>query len=114
MISQLTQEQWNILDGMRSNLGLAADLAQAKISLILPLDRSRQLYSSAAGNTGKQKAKAGSAGDICFLSVFDQAEPLTRSENTEPEEITRAADEPLITQALEENTITEGFLEVSA
>ncbi len=48
MISQLTQEQWNILDGMRSNLGLAADLAQAKISLILPLDRSRQLYSSTA------------------------------------------------------------------
>ena len=41
MTSLLTQEQWDILDGMRSNLGLAADLAQAKISLILPLDRSR-------------------------------------------------------------------------
>ena len=40
MTSLLTQEQWDILDGMRSNLGLAADLAQAKISLILPLDRS--------------------------------------------------------------------------
>ena len=113
MISQLTQEQWNILDGMRSNLGLAADLAQAKISLILPLDRSRQLYSSAAKSAGKRKAKAVSSGDICFLSVFDQAEPLTRSENTEPEEITRAADEPLITQALVENTVTEGFREVS-
>ena len=111
MISQLTQEQWNILDGMRNNLGLAADLAQAKISLILPLDRSRQLYSSAAKLSGKRKAKAG--GDICFLSVFDQAEPLTRSENTEPEEITRAADEPLMAQALEENTVTEGFREVS-
>ena len=33
MTSLLTQEQWDILDGMRSNLGLAADLAQAKISL---------------------------------------------------------------------------------
>ena len=110
MISQLTQEQWNILDGMRNNLGLAADLAQAKISLILPLNRSRQLYSSASG---KQKATAGPAEDICFLSVFDQAEPLTRSENTEPEEITRAADEPLMTQALAENTVTEGFREVS-
>ena len=31
MTSLLTQEQWDILDGMRSNLGLAADLAQAKI-----------------------------------------------------------------------------------
>ena len=48
MTSLLTQEQWDILDGMRSNLGLAADLAQAKISLILPLDRSRQLCASAA------------------------------------------------------------------
>ena len=112
MISQLTQEQWNILDGMRSNLGLAADLAQAKISLILPLDRSRQLCSFTAASHGKQSPKA--SGDICFLSVFDQAEPLTRSENTEPEEITRAADEPLIAQALEENTVTEGFREVSA
>ena len=111
MISQLTQEQWNILDGMRSNLGLAADLAQAKISLILPLDRSRQLCSYTAASHGKQRLK--SSGDICFLSVFDQAEPLTRSENTEPEEITRAADEPLIAQALEENTVTEGFREVS-
>ena len=90
MTSLLTQEQWDILDGMRSNLGLAADLAQAKISLILPLDRSRQLCASAAKLSGKRKAKAG--GDICFLSVFDQAEPLTRSENTEPEEMTRAAD----------------------
>ena len=81
MTSLLTQEQWDILDGMRSNLGLAADLAQAKISLILPLDRSRQLCASAAKLSGKRKAKAG--GDICFLSVFDQAEPLTRSENTE-------------------------------
>ena len=113
MISQLTQEQWNILDGMRSNLGLAADLAQAKISLILPLDRSRQLYSSTARSSGKRKAKTGPAGGISFLSVFDQAEPLTRSENTEPEEITRAADEPLMAQALEENTITEGFREVA-
>ena len=111
MISQLTQEQWSILDGMRSNLGLAADLAQAKISLILPLDRSRQLYSSAAKPSGKRNTKTGT--DICFLSVFDQAEPLTRSENTEPEEITRAADEPLIAQALEDNTVTEGFREVS-
>jgi len=111
MISQLTQEQWNILDGMRSNLGLAADLAQAKISLILPLDRSRQLYYSSAMACGKQINKP--AGDICFLSVFDQAEPLTRSEYTEPEEITRAEDEPLIAQALEENTVTEGFREVS-
>ena len=107
MTSLLTQEQWDILDGMRSNLGLAADLAQAKISLILPLDRSRQLCASAAKLSGKRKAKAG--GDICFLSVFDQAEPLTRSENTEPEEMTRAADEPLMTQALTENTVTEGF-----
>ena len=32
MTSLLTQEQWDILDGMRSNLGLAADLAQAKIA----------------------------------------------------------------------------------
>ena len=111
MISQLTQEQWNILDGMRNNLGLAADLAQAKISLILPLDRSRQLYASAAKPPGGPKAKTG--GDIFFLSVFDQAEPLTRSENTEPEEIARAEEEPLITQALEENTVTEGFREVS-
>ena len=30
MTSLLTQEQWDILDGMRSNLGLAADLAQIK------------------------------------------------------------------------------------
>ena len=112
MISQLTQEQWNILDGMRSNLGLAADLAQAKISLILPLDRSRQLCSFTAASPGKQSPRA--SGDICFLSVFDQAEPLTRSENTEPEEITRSADEPLIAQALKENTVTEGFREVSA
>ena len=111
MISQLTHEQWKILDGMRNNLGLAADLAQAKISLILPLDRSRQLYSSPPRPSDKRKTKAGR--DIFFLSVFDQAEPLTRSENTEPEEITRAADEPLITQALEENTVTEGFREVS-
>ena len=111
MISQLTQEQWNILDGMRSNLGLAADLAQAKISLILPLDRSRQLCSYPTTSSGRQNAKAGS--DICFLSVFDQAEPLTRSENMEPEEITRAGDEPLMAQALEENTVTEGFREVS-
>ncbi len=111
MTSLLTQEQWDILDGMRSNLGLAADLAQAKISLILPLDRSRQLCASAAQLSGKRKAKAG--GDICFLSVFDQAEPLTRSENTEPEEMTRAADEPLMTQALAENTVTEGFREVA-
>ena len=111
MTSLLTQEQWDILDGMRSNLGLAADLAQAKISLILPLDRSRQLCASAAKLSGKRKAKAG--GDICFLSVFDQAEPLTRSENTEPEEMTRAADEPLMTQALTENTVTEGFREVA-
>ena len=70
MISQLTQEQWNILDGMRSNLGLAADLAQAKISLILPLDRSRQLCSYPTTSSDRQNAKAGS--DICFLSVFDQ------------------------------------------
>ncbi|MBQ3365861.1 MAG: hypothetical protein IJG43_04170, partial [Acidaminococcaceae bacterium] len=111
MTSLLTQEQWDILDGMRSNLGLAADLAQAKISLILPLDRSRQLCASAAKLSGKRKAKAG--GEICFLSVFDQAEPLTRSENTEPEEMTRAADEPLMTQALTENTVTEGFREVA-
>ena len=74
ILELLTQEQWDILDGMRSNLGLAADLAQAKISLILPLDRSRQLCASAAKLSGKRKAKAG--GDICFLSVFDQAEPL--------------------------------------
>ncbi|MBQ6778904.1 MAG: hypothetical protein IJP51_05360, partial [Acidaminococcaceae bacterium] len=111
MISQLTQEQWNILDGMRSNLGLAADMAQAKVSLILPLDRSRQLCSRAPGSSGGQNAKTGN--DICFLSVFDQAEPLTRSENTEPEEMTRAADEPLMTQALTENTVTEGFREVA-
>ena len=111
MTSLLTQEQWDILDGMRSNLGLAADLAQAKISLILPLDRSRQLCASAAKLSGKRKAKPG--GEICFLSVFDQAEPLTRSENTEPEEMTRAADEPLMTQALTENTVTEGFREVA-
>ncbi len=111
MISKLTPEQWNILDGMRSNLGLAADLAQAKISLILPLDRFRQLFSSTAVH-GKQKTEP--SDEICFLSVFDQAEPLTRSENTEPEEITRAADEPLIAKALEENTVTEGFREVSA
>ena len=52
MTSLLTQEQWDILDGMRSNLGLAADLAQAKISLILPLDRSRQLCSSATTPSG--------------------------------------------------------------
>ena len=99
MTSLLTQEQWDILDGMRSNLGLAADLA------------SRQLCASAAKLSGKRKAKAG--GEICFLSVFDQAEPLTRSENTEPEEMTRAADEPLMTQALAENTVTEGFREVA-
>lgn len=111
MISLLTQEQWNILDGMRSNLGLAADLAQAKISLILPLDRSRQLCSSAATPSGRNRTNP--AETICFLSVFDQAEPLTRSENTEPEEMTRAADEPLMTQALTENTVTEGFREVS-
>ena len=111
MISQLTQEQWNILDGMRNNLGLAADLAQAKISLILPLDRSRQLCSYPTTSSDRINAKAGS--EICFLSVFDQAEPLTRSENMEPEEITRAADEPLMAQALEENTVTEGFREVS-
>ena len=111
MISQLTQEQWNILDGMRSNLGLAADLAQAKISLILPLDRSRQLCSYPTTSSDRKIEKTGS--EICFLSVFDQAEPLTRSENMEPEEITRAADEPLMAQALEENTVTEGFRDVS-
>ncbi|MBP5736865.1 MAG: hypothetical protein J6W55_05405, partial [Acidaminococcaceae bacterium] len=111
MTSLLTQEQWDILDGMRSNLGLAADLAQAKISLILPLDRSRQFCSSPTTPSGRNKMKP--AENICFLSVFDQAEPLTRSENTEPEEMTRAADEPLMTQALAENTVTEGFREVS-
>ena len=57
MTSLLTQEQWDILDGMRSNLGLAADLAQAKISLILPLNRSRQLCSAATTPPGKNKAK---------------------------------------------------------
>ena len=111
MTSLLTQEQWDILDGMRSNLGLAADLAQAKISLILPLDRSRQFCSSPTTPSGRNKMKP--AENICFLCVFDQAEPLTRSENTEPEEMTRAADEPLMTQALAENTVTEGFREVS-
>lgn len=100
MIKQLTQEQWDILDGMRSNLGLAADLAQAKISLILPLDRSRQFAYIAAGqDTGSD---LNTSGGIVFLSVFDQAEPLTRSENSEPEEITRAEDEPLVTRALVE------------
>ncbi|MBQ8919553.1 MAG: sensor histidine kinase [Acidaminococcaceae bacterium] len=107
MTNQLTQEQWNILDGMRSNLGLAADMAQAKISLFLPLNRSHNYFSFTAGK------QANRSGDICFLSVFDQAEPLTRAENTEPEEITRAADEPLITQALIENIVMEGFHEVS-
>lgn len=109
MLTQLTQEQWNILDGMRCNLGLAADLSQAKISLVLPLDRSRRFIFSAAGP--EKKAETNTAGNIVFLSVFDQAEPLTRSENTEPEEITRAEDEPLITQALEANAVTEGFRE---
>ena len=112
MIKQLTQEQWDILDGMRNNLGLAADLAQAKISLILPLDRSRQFAYIAAGqDTGSD---LNTSGGIVFLSVFDQAEPLTRSENSEPEEITRAEDEPLVTRALEEKTVTEGFREFSA
>ena len=112
MIKQLTQEQWDILDGMRSNLGLAADLAQAKISLILPLDRSRQFAYIAAGQDTGSDLNTG--GGIVFLSVFDQAEPLTRSENSEPEEITRAEDEPLVTRALEEKTVTEGFREFSA
>ena len=62
MTSLLTQEQWDILDGMRSNLGLAADLAQAKISLILPLDRSRQLCASAAQLSGRTPHPLGKHG----------------------------------------------------
>jgi len=109
MVRQLTKEQWNILDIMRSNLGLAADLAQAKISLVLPMDRNRQYFSSTVRRQDGSKTKDESS--ICFLSVFDQAEPLTRSENTEPEEIVLADDEPLVVQTLEENVVTEGFRE---
>lgn len=113
MAEQLTKEQWNILDAMRSNLGLAADLAQAKISLILPVDHNRQFF-SADVLSGAQKKKPGRrTNEILFLSVFDQAEPLTRLESAEAEELARAEEEPLIAQSLEENAVTEGFREFS-
>ena len=110
MAAQLTKEQWNILDAMRSNLGLAADLAQAKISLIMPVDQDRQFFSArVAGKRGRNHSDSGE--EIRFISVFDQAEPLTRSENTEPGGVLQAEEEPLVVQTLKENTVTEGFHE---
>ena len=112
MATQLTREQWNILDAMRSNLGLAADLAQAKISLILPVDQDRQFFS--ANTAGTRGGKVSDSGEeIRFISVFDQAEPLTRSESAEPGGVSRAEEEPLVVQALKENAVTEGFHEFS-
>ena len=57
MTSLLTQEQWDILDGMRSNLGLAADLAQAKISLILPLDAALRICGETVGQTKSESRR---------------------------------------------------------
>ncbi|MEE3380565.1 MAG: sensor histidine kinase [Succiniclasticum sp.] len=118
-IKGLTAEQGRILRAMEGLLPLAADIAQAKISLVLPVteEREARVLAGIQGSTGAD-------GEELFLEICAQAEPLTRVDDVADEPAANAmedgsralvpvrlADEPLTAQTLRDNQVTEGMRE---
>ena len=118
-IKGLTAEQGRILHAMQGLLPLAADIAQARISLVLPVTEELEAR-VLAGLTGNTTA----AGEELFLQIYAQAEPLTRVEDGADDPAANGAadgnralvpvplaDEPLSVQTLRDNQVTEGMRE---
>ena len=110
MIQALTKEQDRILRSMQVLLPLAADIAQAKISLVVPVTErgeARSLPGPAATDHGEE----------LFLAWYAQAEPLTRLEDVPDTPAgtafvpIRLSDEPLAVHTLEKGVVTEGMRE---
>ena len=110
MIHALTEEQERILQSMKVLLPLASDIAQAKISLVVPV--TEQGEARLLTGSGKKSDD----GEL-FLACYAQAEPLTRLEDVPASRADKAfvtarlSEEPLAVHTLQEGAVTEGMRE---